>query len=241
MNFLLTRPEEDIKKLAIRLKVLGHGVTCEPLLTIKYLPPQETDLAKFQALLFTSANGVRAFARHNSSRHMTCFAVGDATAATTKAAGFTTIFTAGGDVDRLAALVVRTLEDKTKALLHVSGTDIAGNLSALLEKSGFQVTRLKLYTAVKATGFSSATQDALRAGHITHIPFYSPRTAQSFMDIIQQHNLSGPLSKITALCLSSAVSNVIKSPIWGSILTAAHPDQDSLFTLIDVKLKEDRQ
>jgi uroporphyrinogen-III synthase len=241
MHFLLTRPEEDSKKLADRLKALGHEVTCRPLLTIEPLPAPEIDLDNFQAVLFTSANGVRAFAQKCPYREITCFSVGDATAATAKDAGFSTIYTAGGDVDKLAELIIHTLDKTAQPLLHISGTAVAGNLSERLTKTGFQVHQHKLYTARKATRFSAATQALIQSGHITHMPFYSPRTAKTFVDIIQQEHLSAHLSKITALCLSSAVSNVINSHVWHGVLTAAQPDQHSLFALIDVKPEEDRQ
>lgn len=241
MHFLLTRPEEDTKKLAAQLKVLGHEVTCAPLLTIEALPTPEIDLANFQAILFTSANGVRALAQKCPSRDIACFAVGEATAATAKDAGFSPVYTAGGDVEKLAELVIRTLDKTALPLLHVSGTAVAGNLSERLTKAGFQVRQHKLYTAIKATRFSAATQALIRSSDITHMPFYSPRTAKTFVDIIQQEGLSVHLSKITALCLSSAVSNVINSLIWHGVLTAAQPDQDSLFALIDVKPEENRQ
>ena len=241
MHFLLTRPEEDSKKLADRLKALGHEVTCAPLLTIEALPAPEIDLDNFQALLFTSANGVRVFAQKCPSRDIACFAVGEATAATAKDAGFSAVHTAGGDVDKLTELVIRTLDKTALPLLHVSGTAVAGNLSEKLKNAGFQVHQHKLYTAVKATQFSAATQALIRSGGITHMPFYSPRTAKTFVNIIQQEHLSAHLSKITALCLSSAVSNVINSHVWHGVLTAAQPDQHSLFALIDVKPEEDRQ
>jgi uroporphyrinogen-III synthase len=73
------------------------------------------------------------------------------------------------------------------------------------------------------------------------VVFYSPRTAKCFVEIIQQYKLIKFLSGITALCLSSAVSNVINSFDWHRIVTAVKPAQAELFKLIDITLEENRE
>ena len=65
MRFLLTRPMHDSKKLAEMLETRGHPAVIEPMMEIRFLPfNPPTDPASFQAVVFTSANGVRAFRHH---------------------------------------------------------------------------------------------------------------------------------------------------------------------------------
>ncbi|MCK5425152.1 MAG: uroporphyrinogen-III synthase [Emcibacter sp.] len=241
MHFLLTRPEEDSQKLAQTLKGLGHLVSITPLLKINYFDQQEINLDNFQSILFTSANGVRAFIRNNQNRSMACYAVGDATTTEAKEAGFEAVFSAGGDVNKLADLVIRTLKPQDGSLLHVSGQDTAGNLSGILEDAGFHISREQLYKAAKASVLSETARELITSGKITHIPLYSPRTAKAFAQLIRAAELQGHLTEITALCLSSAVSDVIRSLKWQTILTASQPDQYNLFNMINVKLEENRQ
>jgi len=241
MHFLLTRPEEDSRELARRLLPHGHRVQTEALLRIDRLPQDKIDLANFQALVFTSANGVRAFVTSYQYRDLPCYAVGDSTATEARKAGFQSIFTAGGNVVKLAELITRSLTPPSGPLLHISGQNIAGDLSGRLEASGFQLVRLPLYKAVKTTALTAATQNMIKSGQISHIPFYSPRSAETFIKLIQKAGLQDHLTGITALCLSSAVSDVISSLSWYKILTAPQPDQLSLFNLVGVKLEENRQ
>ena len=236
MYFLLTRPEEDSRRLAKQLESLGHSACCAPLLTIENIPAPKIDLNLFQAALFTSANGVRAFAHNTDDRQTLCYAVGPATAAEARAIGFLSVITAGGDVENLAALVMADLKPEQGPLLHISGRDVAGDLSGHLEKAGFTVSRKKLYTAIKAKQLSPTAQDLITSGQITHVVFYSPRTAKCFAEIIERAALQNFLSGITALCLSSAVSNVISSLDWHGIITAQRPEQEALFKLIDITL-----
>lgn len=240
MHFLLTRPEEDSHKLAQNLTRLGHRITSAPLLRIDYFDRNEIDLTNFQAVLFTSANGVRAFIRNSQNRAIACYAVGDATAAEATKAGFQAIFTAGGDVNKLAELVMQKLKPDAGGLLHVSGKDTAGNLSGILDRAGFQATRKQLYKAAKATALPQKTQNLIKSRIITHIPFYSPRTAKAFVQLIKAANLQDHLTKITALCLSPAVYDVINCLTWQKILTTEQPDQKNLFKLISLTLEEYR-
>jgi len=241
MHFLLTRPVEDCQQLAQSLIALGHSVQSEPLLNIHIHTCDKIDLANFQAVLFTSANGVRAFKAHYPCFSLPCFCVGEATAQEARKAGFTTISTAGGNVEKLTTLVRQSLDPTAGPLLHISGKDIAGNLAGQLEQDHFTIVRQVLYRADKATTLSPTTEDLLKTAKITHIPFYSPRTAQTFMTLIENRGLSEYLTNITALCLSPAVANVISSHHWSKILIADEPDQSHLFQLIDIKFEGHRQ
>src|SRR5579885_2968460 len=106
LTALITRPEEDARPLADALKSRGIATVIEPLLSIRVLPeaaPGLTqDLEGVQALLFTSANGARAFAELSPRRDIGVLAVGDATAAAARALGFSAVESAGGDVQALA-------------------------------------------------------------------------------------------------------------------------------------------
>ena len=72
---LITRPEEDAATLAEALRQRGVGVAIEPLLSVRTLPGASIDLAGVQAVLFTSSNGVRAFAELSERRDLPCFTV----------------------------------------------------------------------------------------------------------------------------------------------------------------------
>ena len=91
---LVTRPSADAIPLAGELQRRGFDVLLQPLLRIETPDGPPLDLAGVQALLFTSANGVRAFARRSDVRTLAVYAVGDATAATAKAEGFQSVASA---------------------------------------------------------------------------------------------------------------------------------------------------
>ena len=104
MRVMITRPREDAEALAGRLAEDGIESLIEPLLEIIPRAGETLDLDDVQALMLTSANGARALGRATDRRDLAVYAVGPATAAAARAAGFTTVATAGGDVEALSRL-----------------------------------------------------------------------------------------------------------------------------------------
>src|SRR5207244_9994252 len=133
----------------------------EPSLDIQYRDAPSPDFAGVQAILCTSANGVRALTRLSGERRVPLFAVGAASAAAARDAGFAELVSADGAVDDLARLVCARLDPAAGSLLHVAGSVVAGDLAGMLRDAGFTVERAVLYDARPATVLSPACTQAL--------------------------------------------------------------------------------
>src|SRR5207237_4563744 len=96
MRLLLTRPREDAQTLAKTLKLRGHHPVIAPLLQIRFTPGPEISLIGVQAVIATSANGVKAFAARSQNRDLPVFAVGPQTAETATQLGFPEVICAKG-------------------------------------------------------------------------------------------------------------------------------------------------
>ena len=70
MRILITRPAEDGAEIAARLAELGHEGMVAPLLGPRYGDAAAPDFTGVQAILATSANGVRALARVTRRRDL---------------------------------------------------------------------------------------------------------------------------------------------------------------------------
>lgn len=231
MRLLVTRPEEDAARLAAELRALGHDVVLAPVMTIVELGDAPLPLEDVQAVLATSANGVRAFVRRSPRRDLPLYAVGDATARTARAAGFATVRSANGDVDALAHLVARSLARAGGPLLHVTGSVAAGDLSGRLEGLGFTVNRAVLYRAEPARSLAPEAAAALKAGTLDGVLLFSPRTARLFVELAQAAG-AGLLSAAVGYCLSRAVANVAAPGGFARLVVAEKPNQASLFAAL---------
>ncbi len=230
--FLITRPEEDAAPLASALAALGAETSLEPMLTIVPLDGPPLDLAGVQALLVTSANGLRAFARRSDERRLAVYAVGDASARTAREMGFETVESAAGDVDALADLAIRRARSGGGALLHVAGTAVAGDLKGRLEAAGLRYRCDVLYEARPSERLSSATVAALESHALDGILFFSPRTARAFVKLVEQAEAETLLRPVTAFCLSPAVAAAAAAAPWGGMEIAERPDQETLLSAV---------
>lgn len=229
---LITRPVADAGPLAAALAARGIAARLEPLLLIEFLPGPPLALAGVQAILATSANGVRALALRTDCRSLPLFAVGDATAREAGEQGFVAVESASGDVAALAALAIRRLEPTQGALLHVAGTALAGDLGADLARAGFVCRREVLYRARKAEGLREETAAALREGVIDGVLLYSPRTAATFVQLVRAAGLAAQCVRLHAFCLSAAVAAAVSGVRWKAVVTAAMPTEAALVAVV---------
>jgi len=229
---LVTRPREDARALAEALAARGVETVVEPMLDINFLPSPELDLAGVRALLFTSANGARAFARASARRDLPVLAVGPATARAARDAGFAEVEVAGGDVAALARLAAERRRAAEGALLHVSGSAVAGDLAGRLGAQGFDVRRAVLYEARAAEALSPATAKDLARGAIDGVMLFSPRTARTFVTLVARAGLADALAATEALCLSEAVADAARALPWRAVRIAERPDQAALVALV---------
>jgi len=232
VRVLLTRPRPDSELLAADLSGRGIETLIEPLLDIELSAGPALDLSRVQALLATSANGVRAFAGRNSERQLTVYAVGDATAREAKSAGFSDVRSAAGDVETLADLVIQSADPSAGTCLHPAGTRVAGDLAGLLGAAGFGYHREVLYTARTATAFSDNLCRQITHGKLDGVLLFSPRTGTTFSRLITAAGRAGDAWHLTAYCLSPAVAETIQGLPWARIAVAVRPEQPALLNLL---------
>jgi uroporphyrinogen-III synthase len=238
---LVTRPRDDAEGLAAALAARGIEPIVEPLLDIRFRTEPAPDLAGVAALLFTSANGVRAFARVVRERGLPVFAVGEATAARARGEGFAAVASAGGTVAELAVLVRQQLRPDAGRLLHVAGTVLAGDLTADLQAVGFAVERAVLYEAAPAGRLSAGTIQALERGLVDFALFFSPRTAAIFARLAGQAELLDTLRFVQAVSISAAADAALDEVRFRARHVAARPDQQALLSLLDRVIAERRR
>jgi uroporphyrinogen-III synthase len=242
MRALVTRPRAEAALLTKALASRGIAALLEPLLDIRHRElGYPLDLAGVQAVLCTSANGVRAFARLSEQRDLPLFAVGEATAARARAEGFSDVHGAGGAVGDLVALVNGRLRPEVGRLLHIAGSLVAGDLSGALRARGFTVDRAMLYEARPVTALSAATVRALAAGIVDFALFFSPRTAAIFARLADQAGLADAMRCITAISISAAADAALDPLRFRAQVIAERPDQPALLAVLDRLVQERRR
>ncbi|MFM2041907.1 MAG: uroporphyrinogen-III synthase [Pseudomonadota bacterium] len=233
---LVTRPAPEGEILARHLRAAGHRAWTDPLLTIRFLDDgMPLDLTGVQALVFTSANGVRAAAGRTGVRALPVWTVGAKTAAAAQEAGFTDVRQAGGDGAALASLLAGAVDPGRGRLLHIGGAELAVDIAAALAPRGITVDRVVGYEAVAAEQMAQGTLVALDQGGIDHILLFSPRTARTVVGLLHRHGRAGHLSSLTGCCLSPAVA-AAAGPGWAALPVADRREEAAVLDLLPTVL-----
>ncbi|HEY8255257.1 MAG TPA: uroporphyrinogen-III synthase [Rhizomicrobium sp.] len=227
MKILVTRPSEDGRHIAARLAEMGHRALLAPLLEPRFLDGPEPALDDVQAILATSANGVRALIRRTPRRDIPIFAVGPQTAEEATRAGFNQVRSADGDAVALAEAAARWARPDG-VLLHVCGEDAPGTLADTLAARGFAVRRAVLYGMAAAAELPSETRAALRDGRLDAAMFFSPRTAGLFLELAQ----GLPIASLTAFCISPNTARALPHGAFADVRVAAKPNQTAMLDLV---------
>jgi len=238
LRALVTRPREEAEALAAALVARGIEAVVEPLMQVHYRTPAAFELTGVQAILCTSANGVRALARTSKEREVLLLAVGDATAAHARSEGFTAVESAGGDIADLIRLAAARLRPQDGTLLHVAGSVVAGDLVEALGERGFRVTRHVLYEAQPAKALNPTTVDALRRDTIDLAFFFSPRTAAIFAQLAVAAGVVPCCARMAALSISRAADAALADLPWLDRWVAERPNQAALLAALDRVLCE---
>ena len=236
MRVLITRPEREATALATALIERGHAPVIAPLFRLEILrpPPEFAEaLAACQTVLLTSANGARALAEANEQRGKPIIAVGDTTASTAEGLGFAAVVSAAGDGPALAKLVRRGLDPKKGPLVHVSGADVALDLSETLAPDGFEVRRFALYDAREESALPESARAALEARALDAATFLSPRAASVFAKLVGDAGLADSLRGVTAIAISPAALDPLAALPFKAAVTAARPTRQAVLDEID--------
>jgi uroporphyrinogen-III synthase len=222
---LITRSEPGASETAERLAGLGYDPVIEPLFAIE---PIEAALPDFDALAFTSANGVRAFVKLNSRRDAPVFCVGGRTAEAASDAGFSNVLSADGDVGGLVQLIAAKL-DQGAGLLHTGNEENRGDLSDQLGDRGRKAEFVATFRAAPV-GSPGPALAAHLAGkpNFEAVLVHSPRAGVILAGFVQT---SPERKRLNVAAISPAAASPLKS-LADRIEVAAAPNEEALLNAL---------
>ncbi|MGB5559576.1 MAG: uroporphyrinogen-III synthase [Paracoccaceae bacterium] len=167
---LLTRPEAQSQRFAKDLR--DARVVISPILKVQYLD-LAVDPRKYDRLIFTSENGLRAAASATDLRGMQGYAVGERTAEVGAKLGLD-LRAAKGNADDLVSLI---LQDRPKGkLLHLHGVNSRGEIAKRLKGAGIDTVSTIIYDQIEMP-LSEEALALLGTDRTVVLPVFSPRSA----------------------------------------------------------------
>ncbi len=228
-RLVVTRAEPDAARTADRIRARGGVALVAPMLNVEPIAGASIACDDAQALIFTSAAGVRAFAALGGASARPALCVGAATAEAARQAGFTDVQSADGDGAALAAFIAATRNPAAGPLLHICGAHLAFDLAAALAPQGFFVERRMVYRARAADALPPELIAALIATppDLDAVLFHSARGVAAFRALTQSAAPSA-FAALEAICLSPNVAAAAGESRWRAVRIAAHPNDDAL-------------
>lgn len=232
---LITRPADDAADTACMVDALGLIPLLAPVLAVHDVAVNLPDPALYQAILFSSANGVRSLQRRKIGSDyldLPVFAVGEHTAQAARQMGFKTVHAAAGTMASMTPLIREKLGDPAR-LLHVRGRDMREDPAHSLNPAeGWIIDGVVLYQADPVQRLDPAVVAALREGQVQAVLFYSAKSVESFVLALQRDWPDAALPGTKALCLADSVIESARRLHWAEILVAQTPDQVGMTRLL---------
>ncbi len=233
MRLLVTRPREAAEQTATLLRARGHEVVVAPLLDIRISGDDEIALDGVQAILVTSANGIRALAQRTQRRDLPVFAVGPQSAEAARAVGFAETRHSDGDAAALARAVPQWARPEAGALFHPAGRQTSGVLAEQLTAAGFTVRSQTVYEVQASRRFPPSAAAAIATGELDAVLLFSPQSARIFVDAVRASGVEPACLHLAALCISAATAAALDGLAFATVRVAERPDQDGVLGLLN--------
>ena len=226
---LITRPDPDGAALAAVLAARGWRPVACPLL--RFVPlTAAIDPTGIAALVFTSANGVRAAPADAALHALPVWAVGEATAQAARDAGFRSVRAGPSDAAALAHAILADPPSRGSRLLHLRGRHGAPGLAQALAAGGLHLTEVPIYRMDAAEALPPEAVQALNARRLRAVPVYSPRTGRVLTALTAGRF---DLGAVTAVAISPAAAAPLAGAGFAAVRTAARPDGKAMLAALD--------
>lgn len=232
-SVLVTRPQPAADEFAEKLRRDGYTAYIAPMMEYAAVAADLGDLASYQALVFTSAQAVQVFCGLSAERKQPILAVGDATAAAAKKAGFAHIHSARGNSQDVAALIkAENLKLNLKKILHLCSADTTDDIGAEVAKAGVEVVRRIVYKAELVNTIPEDIVAALQRGTIDTVMLFSARTAGNFVRLMIAKGLRNVCPRLEVICISDAVAGALRELPWRAIRIARQPRMEAVMQIL---------
>ena len=229
MRLLLTRPQPDAERTAAALRARSHDVIVAPLLRIEAVSAVAIGAGPWAAILVTSANVAVALAAHElrqTFHDVPVLTVGERSAQAMRAAGFSDVTAAGGDVCELARIAGQRLTPGA-AFLYLAGEQRSGDLPGDLRRQGFDVTTVIVYRAVAETALPQVVAKALADG-IDGVLHFSRRSAEAYVSAARAAGMLAAALEPAHFCLSPQVAEPLRGANAAKVHVAPQPTEAAM-------------
>ena len=235
VRVFVTRPEPAAHRTAQRLAELGHEPVLLPLFETRFLAPDPALIERsWSALIFTSANAVKAVGNAFVSQRLPVYAVGKATAEAVRAAGNADVRIGAGAGRELAELIAMDAAAGTLAAsdetpcLYLTTDDRRPDLEAGLARANIPVEAASVYRMEEISYSTDFVLSVKMMPFPDAVLLYSPNAARRFFELFDARTLEAPVGGMIVACLSEEVAAACPRSVREGIRIADAPNEAAL-------------
>ncbi len=228
MHILFTRPLDDCYDLMLRFKSLGHFISHIPVINIEKTTYEKLNFTDFKGIIFTSANAIKFLNTKDIDKKILCFCVGTATEKMAKRKGFQNIYVANGNVNNLKEIILQNFKTSQGKLIYVTGQVISSDLDKKLISEGYNFKRVINYKAIQQEKINPDVIEKLKKNMPDIVYIYSQNSAQSFLNIVKNHNIQNLWMNTNLMCISEKTSAILNEIKWKKIFLFNPGDEEFL-------------
>lgn len=217
----ITRTALGAAKSGKLWQAAGFKTSLIPLMQLRPVSKAPSRPLRGSSLIFTSINGVSAYAALGYDKEHHVITVGDATARAAKDCGFKNVISAGGASQDVTNLITQNLS-KAVPIIHCAGEIVRGSITEDLQQAGYRARRDIYYETCEAE------LELPDMNVIDVIAFYSPLGARSFAKRYGHLDLKD----VTALSLSTAVDVELEGLKFARRLVSPQPNETAMQGLL---------
>jgi len=223
---IVTRTQPGADETATSLTRHGYRALVSPMLQIVPSGLDPAALSGVRDFIFTSANGVHAFAASGTpAEGLTAWCVGPSTAAAARETGFSSVVEGDGDAEDLARRILTARAEVSGPLLHIANDAAAGNLVATLKEAGLDARFAAAYRTEPAPALSAPALAALKEGPAVLL-VHSAKGAAA----IAQTGVK--LDQAVVVAISAAAAAPLQGTPLAGLHIAGRPNEDALMAAL---------
>lgn len=237
MLVLVLRPQDAAARTAVALSAMGHEVVISPVLEV-VSTGAAWPAGVIDAVIAASARAFEylylseEFPPPETRRLLPLFLVGEKTADTAKAYGFTRLAQVAADAKSLAPQIIERVQPTARAL-YLAGHERKSLIEDVCDAAGITLEVIETYTTQSAPYLSEYATHLLASGAIGAALHYSRRSAEIFLKLAADAAVY--ISPLLHVAISDDAATPLREALLPHIAVAATPDEPAMLALLAAK------
>ena len=229
---LITRPEDEAKKLSLILDQKQIANHRDPLISFSILSKKEIHLTS-NIFLISSIQAIYSLQKNNLFVNTDLangffYVIGSRSSQLIKELGMKQVEDTFSDFNSFNSFLSKNnIKDQIN---YLCGDIITHEAEMAVESK--KLNKIILYRSIAAKQFNNETIELMNSGKIDSVMLYSQNTSLIFQKLLAKHEMEEKARDIKYYCLSLRIAQFMQKKGYNKCIVSDHPNQDSLVSSI---------